>query len=162
MDELRIPVMGREVVIEWADGVQAGGLVFVPTAAPDHDGAMRLVEWLNDSDAFFPFQAHGGSGSVLVNKRNVRCVTAHHESDSIDYDEINDALKLAVRVEMQGGSVDGHIVMDMPDNKLRVLDVLNTDKQFVFLLDGGREVHVNKRFIIKAAEVEKGQDTDAG
>jgi hypothetical protein len=160
MDDLRIPVMNKEVVIEFLDGVKAGGVVFIPPAAPDHDGAMRLAEWLNDADAFFPFKAHGEGEPVLVNKQNVLSLTAYHDRDSDDYDETNGVPKLYVRVETPYGKVEGDMILDMPENKLRALDVLNSEGRFVFLVDGGREVHVNKKFITKATEVEKGGDEE--
>jgi len=153
MDEFRIPVTGKEVIIEFLDGVQTAGLVFIPSSAPDHDGPMRLVEWINGTEDFFPFKVHGGSDSVLINKRNVLHLSAYHDRDNGDYDEIDDTQKFHIRVETPHGRLSGYLVMDVPVNKLRALDVMNNDRRFVFLMDSGKEVHINKSFIVKVMEV---------
>ncbi|MDR0330950.1 MAG: hypothetical protein LBH93_04490 [Chitinispirillales bacterium] len=152
MDELRIPVTGRMVVIELMGGAQLGGLVFIPSAAPDHDGTMRLVEWLNAAGDFFPFQAHGEEGHAVLSKRGVLCLTAYHERDSDDYDLTDGTCKCGVAIEAGGQSFAGQLIVDTPYNNRRVLDVLNDGKQFVYLLDRGKEVHINKAFIIKVTE----------
>jgi hypothetical protein len=152
MDELRIPVMSKEVIVEFPDGVQTAGFVFIPTASPDHDGVMRLVEWLNGADRFFPFKVRGGDDSAIVNKDNILSLTAYHDRDSGDYDETDDSHKCGVCVETQLRSFCGQMIVDMPSNKLRALDVLNSAVPFIFLLDSGKEVHINKRFIVKVME----------
>jgi|TergutMp193P3_1026864.scaffolds.fasta_scaffold19213_2 hypothetical protein len=157
MDEFRIPVASKEVVIEFLDGVQTAGLVFIPSSAPDHDGPMRLVEWINGAEDFFPFKVHGGGDSVLINKQNVLHLSAYHDRDYGDYDEIDDTQKFRVRVETPHGHLSGYLVMDVPINKLRALDVMNNERQFVFLVEGGKEVHINKRFIVKAMEGGEGE-----
>jgi len=158
MDEFRIPVVSKEVVIEFSGGVQTAGFVFLPAAAPDHAGAMRLVEWLNGPDKFFPFQIQGAAASVIVNKDNILNMTAYHDRDSGDYDEIDDSHKCGVRLETPHGHYSGNVVIDMPYYRHRVLDALNGDRPFIYLLDGGKEVHVNKKFIVKARELGNEQE----
>ena len=153
----RVPVMAKEAVIEFPNGQQSAGLVYLPAAAPDHDGAMRLVEWLNAPEPFFPFRIHGEEGTVLVNKQIVLSLTAYHDRDSGDYDEVDDARKRGVRVETLRGVIEGRMIVDTPYHKRRVLDVLNGGKRFIFLLDSGKEVHINQNFIIKAMEIEGDQ-----
>ena len=153
----RVPVMAKEAVIEFPNGQQSAGLVYLPAAAPDHDGAMRLVEWLNAPEPFFPFRIHGEEGTVLVNKHIVLSLTAYHDRDSGDYDEVDDARKRGVRVETLRGVIEGRMIVDTPYHKRRVLDVLNGGKRFIFLLDSGKEVHINQNFIIKAMEIEGDQ-----
>jgi hypothetical protein len=152
--DFRIPVLNKEVVIEFPGGAQTAGVVFIPMAAPDHDGFMRLVEWLNGGDEFFPFKARGEEGPLIVNKRCVISLTAYHERDSGDRDEIDDAAKRAVRVETQFGDFEGQLVVDTPYHKHRALDVLNDGKRFIYLLGSGKEIHINKKFITKAVEIE--------
>jgi len=153
MDDFRIPVASKEVVIEFLDGVQTAGLVFIPSSAPDHDGSMRLVEWINGADDFFPFKVHGGGDSVLINKRNILHISAYHDRDNSDYDEVDGTRKFRVRVETPHGHLSGDLVMDVPVNKLRALDVMNNDRRFVFLMESGKEVHINKSFIVKVMEI---------
>ena len=167
MDELRIPVTGRMVVIELIGGAQLGGLVFIPSAAPDHDGTMRLVEWLNAQGDFFPFQPRGEEGYAVINKRGVLCLTAYHERDSEDFDLTDGSTcKCAVAIEAAGQSFAGQLIIDTPYNNRRVLDVLNDGKQFVYLLESGKEVHINKTFIVQVVETESpatvGVDFDVG
>jgi len=156
--DYRVPVTTKEAVIEFPNGCQSAGLVYLPTAAPDHDGAMRLVEWLNAPEPFFPFRIHGEEEAVLINKHLVMSLTAYHDRDSGDYDETTDGTsRRAVRVETLRGVVSGRMIVDTPYHKRRVLDILNSDKRFIFLLDSGKEVHINKIFIIKAMEIEGDQ-----
>jgi hypothetical protein len=148
---------GKEAVIAFPGGAQVAGLVFIPTASPDHDGPMRAVEWLNSEDDFFPFQARGEGGLALVNKRNVVCLTAYHERDSGGYDEVDGALRRAVRVEALRDVFSGRMVIDTPGGTYGVLDALNDGRRFIYLLDGGKEIHINKNFITKAVEIESSE-----
>ncbi|MCL2219495.1 MAG: hypothetical protein FWC23_05780 [Chitinispirillia bacterium] len=155
MDDLRIPVMCKEVVIQLPGGAQSAGMVYLPTAAPDHTGPMRLVEWLNSPEIFFPFRDRSGTDPVLINKDNVIILTAYHDRDTGEYDETDDTYKRGVRIEIHPGEViEGRMVIDMPYNRNRALDVLNDPRQFIYLIDSGKEVHINKRFIVKAVETD--------
>jgi len=153
MDEFRVPVTDKEVVIEFLDGVQMAGFVFIPSAAPDHDGPMRLVEWINGTEDFFPFKVHGGGDSVIINKRNMLHLSAYHNHEDGYYDEVDVTPKFHVRVETPNGCLSGDLVMDMPVNRLRALDVMNDERRFVFLVESGKEVHINKQFIVKVVEI---------
>ncbi|MCL2183781.1 MAG: hypothetical protein FWB85_09970 [Chitinispirillia bacterium] len=155
MDDLRIPVMCKEVAIELGGGTQAAGMVYLPAGAPGHTGAMRLVEWLNGPEQFFPFRLRGEIDTIILNKENLLALTAYHDRDSGEYDEIDDSLKCGVSIDtLHGSTIEGKLVIDMPHNRNRALDVLNGERQFIFLLDSGKEVHINKRFIVKAVETE--------
>jgi len=156
MDDLRIPVMCKEVVLEFPGGSQTVGMAYIPAAAPDHAGPMRLVEWLNGPDRFFPFRVRGEVDPILVNKENVFVLTAYHDRDSGEFDEIDASQKRGVHIiTLYGSSVTGNLVIDMPYNRNRALDVLNGEREFIFLLDSGKEMHINKRFIVKAVEAEE-------
>lgn len=154
-DDFRIPVVSKEIALQFPDGQLVPGLVFIPASAPDHDGPMRLVEWLNDGTAFFPFKPHGEETPVLVSKANVLTLTAYHERDRGDDGEIDEAYRISVRVYTAGNLFEGQIVADMPYYKNRALDILNRADAFVFLLNDGREIHINKKYIVRAMEIEK-------
>lgn len=150
--DLRVPVVEKNITVLFCDGHKMEGNAFIPASSPDHNGAMRIGEWLNTSDAYFPFLPHGSSSPIIIGKHNIITATAEHETED-NFDESKLSPKCRIRLELKDIGLEGALVMDMPENRLRVLDVLNYDHRFLFLIRNDHEVHVNKDFILRVIEV---------
>ncbi|HUL78745.1 MAG TPA: hypothetical protein VL691_15885 [Vicinamibacteria bacterium] len=148
----QVPRLLRAAEVLCADGRVLHGRVFLPATAESHPGAMRAEEWLNDAAAFFPFLPDGEGRPVILNKRQIRVVTV---SAAADRDEAMDAVGAKVRrVHVECGSwrLDGDVLVDMPVNHSRMLDVLNRPGAFLNVREGERHHLVLKSWITRVSE----------
>lgn len=148
----QIPRLLRAAEVLCADGRVLRGRVFLPATAASHPGAMRAEEWLNDPLAFFPFLPDGEGSPVILNKDQLVVVTV---AASADRDETLDEVGAPVRrVSVECGSLrlNGDVVVDMPANHSRVLDLLNRAGAFLNVRDGERHHLVAKARITRVSE----------
>jgi len=151
-DPLRVPRLLRAAEVLCADGQRLRGRVFLPAAAEAHPGAMRAEEWLNDRGDFFPFLPDGEGRPVILNKHQTIAVTV---SASVDRDETLDdapAPVRAVRVECGAAVFEGEVVVDMPLQHSRLLDLLNRERPFLTVRDGDLHHLVKRSRITRVRE----------
>jgi hypothetical protein len=150
--EFHVPRLLRAAEVLCSDGRLLRGRVFLPATAESHPGAMRAEEWMNDPASFFPFLPDGEGRPVILNKDQVAVMTV---SASADHDETLEQLKVPVkpvRVECGSTWLEGEVVVDMPVNQLRILDVLNRPGAFLNVREGGRHHLVRKAGITRVSE----------
>jgi hypothetical protein len=150
--ELRVPTVALAAEIYAADGRVFRGRIFVPAAAPRHEGAERAVEWINEGGPFFPFLPDEASTAVILNKHEVLAVTVAAEADIGDVtDETLPDVRRVV-VECGDRRFEGNVVVDMPEHHRRVLDFLNRAEPFLVLRDADRHHLVQKARIARVLE----------
>jgi len=148
----QVPRLLRAAEVLYGDGRLMRGRVFLPAAAAAHPGAMRAEEWMNDPAAFFPFLPDGEGRPVILNKEQVLVLTV---AASADLDEAMDAAGAKVRrVRVECGSLhlDGDVLVDMPANHSRILDLLNRPGAFLNVREGDRHHLVRKSGIKRVSE----------
>jgi len=148
----RVPRLLRAAEVLCADGRVLRGRVFLPAAAESHPGAMRAEEWMNDSAPFVPFLPDGEGRPVILNKQQITVVTV---AASVDHDEAMDetgAPVRRVRVECGALRLEGDVLVDMPANHSRILDLLNRPGAFLNVRDGERHHLVSKSRITRVSE----------
>jgi hypothetical protein len=148
----RVPRLLRAAEVLCADGRVLRGRVFLPAAAESHPGAMRAEEWMNDSAPFVPFLPDGEGRPVILNKQQITVVTV---AASADHDEAMDetgAPVRRVRVECGALRLEGDVLVDMPANHSRILDLLNRPGAFLNVRDGERHHLVSKSRITRVSE----------
>jgi hypothetical protein len=150
--EFRVPRLLRAAEVLCADGRVLRGRVFLPASAESHAGAMRAEEWMNDAAPFFPFLPDGEGRPIILNKEQVVVVTV---AASADHDEtleqVGPPMK-RVRVECGALRVEGNVVVDMPANQSRILDLLNRPVAFLNVREGERHHLVRKAGITRVSE----------
>jgi hypothetical protein len=117
---------------------------------------MRAEEWMNDPALFFPFLPDGEGRPVILNKQQVVMATVAAAADA---DETMDAVGVKVRhVHVECGSLrlDGEVLVDMPLNHSRILDVLNRPGAFLNVREGERHHLVRKSGITRVSEPSSG------
>lgn len=152
MSELRVPTVVLPVEIECADGRTFAGRIFVPVAAPSHDGPTRPEEWLNDPAPFFPFVPDGKSAPVLMNKREILVLSVSVPPEPLVENGNVDSPVIRVQVEAESRRLEGELVIDMPPNHLRVLDYVNRPEAFLLLREGGVRHLIQKERITRVIE----------
>jgi len=153
---LRVPRLLRAAEVLGADGRRLRGRVFIPATAEGHPGAMRADEWLNDRGDFFPFLPDGEGSPVLLNKNETVVVTV---PASADLDGTLDEAPAPVRrviVECGTLRIEGEVVIDMPVQHSRLLDLLNRDRAFLTVRDGERHHLVRRSRISRVREAPQG------
>lgn len=151
-----VPRLLRAAEILCADGRVLHGRVFLPATADSHPGAMRAEEWMNDPTPFFPFLPDGEGRPVILNKQQVVVATV---AAAADRDDTMDAVGARVRrVHVECGSLrlDGEILVDMPVNHSRILDILNRPGAFLNVREGERHHLVRKSGITRVSEPASG------
>jgi len=149
----QVPRLLRAAEVLGADGRVLRGRVFLPATAASHAGAMRAEEWMNDPAPFFPFLPDGEGSPVILNKQKVTVVTV---AASADRDETLGEVGAPVRrvcVECGSLRLTGDVLLDMPANHSRVLDLLNRPGAFLNLRDGERHHLVSKARITRVSEI---------
>ena len=153
MQELRIPTVALNVEVECADGRRFTGRIFMPAASPRHPGPTRPEDWMNEPALFFPFLPDDAPGPVLMNKREILVISVPASADEGDLPEGADNPVRRVALEAEKRRIEGALVIDMPENQLRVLDYLNRPEAFVTLRDGAVHHLVQKERITRVIEL---------
>jgi hypothetical protein len=148
----QVPRLLRAAEVLFADGRVLRGRVFLPASAESHPGAMRAEEWLNDPAAFVPFLPDGEGRPVILNKAQLTVVTVAASADRDDALEHGGAPSRRVLVECGAVRIEGEVLVDMPPNHSRVLDLLNRDGAFLNVREGERHHLVCKSRITRVSE----------
>jgi hypothetical protein len=150
-----VPRLLRRAEVRGVDGRVLRGRVFLPASAESHAGAMRIEEWMNDEAPFFPFLPDGEGTPVILNKDQLVTLSVAASSD-------RDATLAQVRVPVQrvgvecdGIRLEGEVVIDMPANNSRVLDLLNREGSFLTVRAGQVHHLVRKARITRVRELSK-------
>jgi hypothetical protein len=148
----QVPRLLRAAEVLCADGRVLRGRVFLPATAASHPGAMRAEEWMNDPVPFFPFLPDGEGSPVILNKEQLVVITVSASADHDDtLDEVGAPLR-RVSVECGGLRLVGDVLVDMPANHSRLLDLLNRDGAFLNVRDGERHHLVAKSRITRVSD----------
>lgn len=153
MSELRVPTMALNAEVHCADGRVFEGRIFIPMTASRHSGPMRAEEWMNEPSPFFPFLPDDAKAPVILNKREVMVLTVPATADEGDVPEEAEVPERRVAIEAEDRRLEGIIVLDMPLNQSRVLDVLNRPGAFLTLREGDRHHLVQKERITRVLEI---------
>lgn len=148
----RVPVLPVDVTIVCSDGERLMGKVFIPEKASQHTGPMRAEEWVNQDESFFPFLQEGTKKPVILNKSQLLLLTVAAENDPSDLPDDAPIPKRSVSILTSEVRVHGMIVVDMPHNHERILDVLNGNGDFLPVHDGNLHHLVAKRLIVRVIE----------
>ena len=158
--DFRVPRVLRAAEVLCADGGRIHGRMFLPAAAQSHAGAMRAEEWMNDPTDFFPFLPDGEGSPVILNKREIVVLTV---AASADRNDALDQVPVPVRrvsIDCGGVRLQGEVLIDMPVNHSRVLDLLNRPGAFLTLCDGDYHHLVRKSRITQVRETQEPAPTD--
>lgn len=131
MSLYRVDKREQPVSLFLSDQIVHEGVVFLSPFASTHVGEETLLDLLRERDQFFPFR-HRDGRFILVNKNAVTHVRHPGGEDEAGMGE-----PIRVRITFfGGGTLEGTIVLDMPEEKNRLLDYVNASPGF-FALEGG-------------------------
>jgi hypothetical protein len=113
---------------------------------------MRAEEWMNEGSAFFPFLPDEASAPALLNRDEVLILTVPAHADEDGLVEGTEQLDRRVHIDCRGRRLSGVVRIDMPEERRRVLDYLNSPGRFLTLRDGDRHHLVQKNRITRVQE----------
>ena len=151
-EEFRVPRVLRAAEVLCADGERIRGRMFLPATAEAHAGPMRAEEWMNDSADFYPFLPDGEGSPVILSKQQTVMVTVMASADRNEALEGAPAPVRPVRVECGAVRIEGEVVIDLPAQQLRVLDLLNRGGSFLTVRDGAVHHLVRKSHITRVTQ----------
>jgi hypothetical protein len=149
----QVPRLLRAAEVLFADGRVLRGRVFLPAAAESHPGAMRAEEWMNDPSPFFPFLPDGEGRPVILNKLQLVVISVSASADRDGAEGEVGAPLRRVRVECGALRLEGDVLIDMPANHSRILDLLNRPGAFLTVREGDRHHLVRKSRITRVSEL---------
>lgn len=154
---LRVPTTTFTAEVVLADGEGLRGRFFVPSYTSLHPGPMRPDERLNDEADFFPFLLSDSPEPVIVNKKQVAWVafdmrTLPQPNEEESY-EVVSTPEHRVSVHCRGRTLEGVLVIDLPEYKSRVLDRLNQPERFLRIRDDHLLYYVGRDHISKVVEI---------
>ncbi len=148
----QVPRLLRSAEVLFMDGRRHRGRVFLPATAEAHAGPMRVDEWLEEPASFFPFLPDGEGRPVILNKDELVVLTVPAGSAFEDGEPAPALPRQRVEVECGAQRVMGEVVIDMPADHLRMLDLLNRAGSFLEVREGDRRHFVRKSRITRVRE----------
>jgi len=126
------------------------GVVHLQLMARHHSGPETPVDLLNREDRFFALVL-GGEQPVFVAKGQVMYLTLPPQPTIEDPDRASAARRIELEIELGDGTMlEGVVMIELPPDRLRVLDFLNSAPEF-FALWTPEAVRVVNRNHIRAA-----------
>jgi hypothetical protein len=136
MDELRIPKVPVAIHCHSTGGESFSGQVFLDMTSSAGFTTSQILEFFNTPQPFFPLKLESGQ-SILIQKWilfRIDVPELFHEYESEVFSLV-DSRQEAV-LHFAGYSLRGSIIVDMPKEHARVLDVVNSGRSFLpFLLE---------------------------
>ena len=153
MQEFQVPTTPVEAEAHCADGATYRGNIFLPASKLTHEGPMLAEEWMNESDAFFPFKSDALDSPLILNKADLMALTVPAPPEpEVDPGDGPLLEHRQVAVECGAMRLQGKVTLDMPAENLRVLDFLNRSEPFLSLIDGDRQHLVRRSAITRVFE----------
>ncbi len=147
MEELNIPKLKKEVEIAFKDGgviKKTNMILFLNHFSAYHTGEETVLEILNDKSQFIPAMIMNEIQQFAI--LNVDSIFYVYELETIETDTKKEDLIIQF---ITGEKVEFTIHEDLPGNKSRAIDFLNTDKNFLSFLKDSKRVYINKNKINK-------------
>lgn len=126
------------------------GVVHLQMTARHHSGPETAVDLLNREELFFPLVLEGEQ-PVFVAKRQVLFLRLPTQPAIEDPDRASAARRIELEIELADGTLlEGIVMIELPPDRLRALDFLNSAPEF-FSLWTAEAVRVVNRNHIRAA-----------
>ena len=143
MSLYRVDKREQPVALFLSDQVVHQGVVFLSPFASTRSGEETLLDLLRDKDSFFPFRDDQGR-FMLVNKEALTHVRYPGMEDDSVLGE-----RVSVRITFFGGSVlEGTVLLDMPEERNRLLDYVNASPGF-FALTGKDALYIANGALVR-------------
>ena len=147
MEDLNIPKMKKEVEIAFKDGgiiKKTKMILFLNRFSAHHTGEETVLEVLNDKAQFIPAMIMNGDEKFSI--LNVDSI--FYVSELEDIQDEPDKENLSIQF-ITGEKINFTIHEELPGNRSRAIDFLNTERNFLTFMRDNKKVYINKNKINK-------------
>ncbi|SPD71956.1 hypothetical protein PITCH_A1120008 [uncultured Desulfobacterium sp.] len=142
----------RRATLCWGDGRKQDVNFFLRQFAENHSGKELIIDVLNSKAAFIPLEDTNTGDILFVNKARMMSIELYERDLS---DETMPDSKVVVHVELiNGETLRGCFLIEMPQERSRVSDYLNFSPAFIYLCSGTRDIIINKAFVFSVRDIE--------
>lgn len=152
--QFKIPKISVSIICQMMTGEKISGEIFVDDLGSQDYTSQQLIDFFNDVPPYFPCRASGGSKPILIQKSWVAQIEI---IDMMAKFQAQAEAPIVVRKNAtlyRSGleSVQATIILDMPEDHSRVMDLLNLRQTFFPAIIADRYCLVNARQIYKIEE----------
>lgn len=134
------------------DGKKQEVNFFLRRFAEAHSGKELIIDVLNSKATFIPLEDIKTGDIIFVNKARVMSIELY-ERDLPDETMLDS--KVVVHVELiNGETLMGGFLIEMPQERSRVSDYLNFSPAFVYLCSDTGDIIINKAFVFSVRDIE--------
>ncbi len=127
----RVEKKEQPVVLFQSDGSVMKGVVFLSPSAYSHIGQQTLMDLLQEKEVFFPFKLEDGTFCV-ANKATITHIRYQPEPRDTNLEGLGDQVDIQITF-VGGEQLCGAIRVEMPEDRNRLFDFINTAGQFFTL-----------------------------
>ncbi|MFV1950648.1 MAG: hypothetical protein ACC630_01630 [Nitrospinota bacterium] len=121
-----------QVTLSIIDSSLIGGNIFLSQYSPIHHGREMAKDMFNSGEDFFPIEIKEDNSIIMVNKSNVTKVILA-ERDLLE-DELTMGKQQSAKITLSNGEIiTGMFVVEMPEEKSRLSDFLNTTYKYFYI-----------------------------
>ena len=153
-EQFRIPKISVPIICQTISQEQIAGEIFIDRLGSSEYASHQITDFFNDQAPFFPLRTSMGARPILLQKTFVVQVEIPGMMNKfLDETASSLAVKKEAVIYRQGlGAVTATVMIDMPEDHSRLLDLLNLGAIFFpAIIDGSFQL-VNSRLIFKIEE----------
>ena len=140
----KVPKVKAPLTIHFVGGNSLSGEIFLSPQSQYHFGKEKMLEMLNNDEAFFPLEAETTSSIRLIHKINIVFITTHEEQEK---GESGKHVTVTI-VRTDGENLIGDLIIEEPEHRSRALDFFNSNKGLFFRLQTKDKIYyINSRYV---------------
>ncbi|MEE9911332.1 MAG: hypothetical protein K4571_06370 [Deltaproteobacteria bacterium] len=140
----------RRATLRRSDGVKLDVNFFLSPYAEGHSGKELILDILNSASTFLPVEDVDTGAIIFFNKSNVMSLEIAERNL---LDETLLSREKRVHVELTNGeTLKMSIFLEMPEERSRVSDYLNSPERFIYLCGKERDILLNKAFVFSVKD----------
>lgn len=141
-----VPKERQEVTVQLDSGESLRGAIFLEFSAEGLATHQKVSDFLKNGNSFFPLALIGSGATEFINTINIRYVELVYQADQ-NGDDLSLSLmhiENITAVFMDGSTMNGALMAEVPKEKARLSDCLNLAGKFLSVRVNGKICFVNK------------------
>jgi hypothetical protein len=148
---MRVEKIKRKVTLCRSDGMKLDVNFFLSPYAEGHSGKELILDILNSDSTFLPVEDIHTGAIIFFNKSRVMSLDIA-ERDLVDETLLSQ--EKSVQVELTNNeTLNMSFFLEMPEERSRVSDYLNSTPQFIYLCGKERDIILNKAFVFSVKDL---------
>jgi hypothetical protein len=151
--QFRIPKISVPIVCQMMSEEQISGEIFVDDLGSHEYTSQQLIDFFNDAPQYFPLRVPAPGKPILISKKWVSHIEVTGMIDRFREESAPlSSQKQAILYRAGLPPVEATIILDMPEDHSRLLDLLNLGQRFIPAIINGSYSLINAHRIRKIEE----------